>query len=87
MFVFGKSRISCVTTCSSVKTISLGAGLALVGLSMSILVLGVEPPTLVVKGTIDEVIRLVTDERLKKPDQVAHRRKLLEETIGQHFDF
>jgi hypothetical protein len=44
--------------------------------------LGVEAPTAVVKHTIDEVIRLVTDETLKVPDQASHRRQLLEETIG-----
>ena len=44
-------------------------------------------PTVVVKETIDEVMRLVTDEELKKPDQVSHRRILLEEAIGQHFSF
>ena len=48
---------------------------------------GVETPSVIVKSTIDEVIRLVTDEKLKAPDQVSSRRKLLEETIGQHFDF
>ena len=48
---------------------------------------GVDSPTHVVKNTIDKVIQLVTDEELKKPDQVSHRRTLLEETIGQHFDF
>ena len=46
-----------------------------------------DSPTHVVRDTIDKVIQLVTDEELKKPDQVPHRRKLLEETIGQHFDF
>jgi phospholipid transport system substrate-binding protein len=70
-----------------VKAISLGAGLALVGLSMSILVLGVEPPTSEVRDTIDEVIRLVTDVGLKSPDQEVHRRELLEKTIGQLFHF
>ena len=69
------------------KTISLGVVLALAGLSCLGVGLAVEPPTSVVRGTIDEVIRLVTDEGLKTPDQVAHRRELLEETIGQHFDF
>ncbi|MDH4193270.1 MAG: ABC transporter substrate-binding protein [Nitrospirota bacterium] len=69
------------------KAISLLAVLALGGLSLASLVIGLEAPTVVVRGTIDEVLRLVTDEGLKKPDQEAHRRKLLEETIGQHFDF
>lgn len=49
--------------------------------------LGMEAPTVIVKNTIDEVIRLVTDETLKVPDQASHRRQLLEETIGTHFDF
>ena len=51
------------------------------------LALGVDTPTVVVKNTIDEVIRLVTDETLKVPDQASHRRDLLEETIGNNFDF
>lgn len=67
--------------------ITLGAVLALLGLSVGSVVIGVEPPTVVVRGTIDEVIGLVTDEGLKKPDQATQRRKLLEEVIGQHFDF
>lgn len=48
---------------------------------------GGEAPTVAVKSTIDEVIRLVTDERLKGPAQAVHRRELLEETIGKNFDF
>jgi len=44
-------------------------------------------PTVVVKETIDEVIRLVTDEELKKPEQISRRRVLLEEAIGTHFSF
>jgi phospholipid transport system substrate-binding protein len=56
-------------------------------LSESSLVPGVEPPTTVVRGTIEEVIRLVTDEKLKNPDQEVHRRQLLEEAIGQLFHF
>ena len=47
----------------------------------------VADPTVVVKETIDEVLRLVTDEELKNPEQLPHRRILLEEAIGQHFSF
>ena len=86
--MFGHLQASLVSTrCFLVKTISLLAVLALGGFSLASLVIGLEAPTVVVRGTIDEVLRLVTDEGLKKPDQEAHRRKLLEETIGQHFDF
>lgn len=51
------------------------------------MVVGVDSPTMVVKSTIDEVIRLVTDEQFKASDQESHRRELLQEAIGQHFDF
>jgi len=64
-----------------------GVTLSLAFLMWVYLALGVEAPTVVVKNTIDEVIRLVTDEKLKVPDQASHRRQLLEETIGKQFDF
>lgn len=70
-----------------VKWISLGVLGVLMALTVASVALGVEAPTVVVRGTIDEVIRLVSDEGLKTPDQATHRRQLLEETIGQHFDF
>ena len=86
--VFRKLKISgVISICSMLKIISLGAVTVLFWLSLSSAVIGVELPTVVVRHTIDEVIRLVTDEGLKKLDQTDNRRKLLEETIGQHFDF
>ena len=72
---------------SSINAITAGAILVLGVLCWPGGVLGVEAPTVVVRGTIDEVIRLVSDEGLKTPDQATHRRQLLEEIIGQHFDF
>ncbi len=48
---------------------------------------GFADPTVVVKKTINDVIRLVTDEELKKPEQLSRRRILLEEAIGHHFSF
>ncbi len=47
----------------------------------------VADPTVVVKETIDEVMRLVTDEELNKPEKLSCRRMLLEEAIGRHFSF
>lgn len=72
---------------SSINAITAGAILALGVLCWPGGVLGVDSPTVVVRGTIDEVIRLVSNEGLKTPDQATHRRQLLEEIIGQHFDF
>jgi len=51
------------------------------------LALGVQAPSGVVKNSIDEVIRGVTDENVKVPEQASHRRQLLEDTIGKQFDF
>ena len=84
----GKGRRFCVSgPFSMVLRISLRALCVLMALSLAHVALGAEAPTVVVRGTIDEVIRLVTDEGLKTPDQATHRRQLLEEIIGQHFDF
>ena len=44
-------------------------------------------PTVAVKETINEVVRLVTDEELKKTENLPRRRILLQEAIGQHFSF
>ena len=71
-----------------IKTVVGGGGtLSLIFFIGVCLALGVEAPTVVVKNTIDEVIQLVTDEKLKVPEQASHRRELLEETIGKKFDF
>ena len=44
-------------------------------------------PTEVIKRTIDEVLRILSDENMKQPDYRAHRRQLLEEIIGDRFDY
>ncbi len=46
-----------------------------------------ESPTDVVRGTINEVIRILEDPRLKAPSQLIPRRRLLEEVIGSRFDY
>jgi len=44
-------------------------------------------PTDVVKGTINEVLRLLSDSALKAPAQRKHRRELVKKTIDRHFDY
>jgi phospholipid transport system substrate-binding protein len=39
------------------------------------------------KGTINEVIRLLEDKDLKKPERREERRKLLEKVIGDRFSY
>lgn len=45
------------------------------------------PPTEAVKGTINEVIRILRDESLKKPERAQERRLLLEKVIGERFTY
>jgi phospholipid transport system substrate-binding protein len=45
------------------------------------------PPTEAVRGTITEVLRILADETLKRPEQLPQRRRLLEETVGARFNY
>src|SRR2546426_10067881 len=45
------------------------------------------PPTDAVRKSIDEVVRILEDPAWKKPEKKEERRKLLEETIAQRFNF
>lgn len=40
-----------------------------------------------IRGTVNEVIRLLEDKDLKKPDRREERRKLLEKAIGERFSY
>ncbi|WP_298433159.1 phospholipid-binding protein MlaC [Geobacter sp.] len=44
-------------------------------------------PTEVVKKTVDEVIRIVSDKELKKPQNEQKRRRELKKAIGAIFDY
>ena len=39
------------------------------------------------KGSIDELLRVVQDKDLKQPGKTPERRKLLEQTVSERFDF
>ncbi|TLY20537.1 MAG: ABC transporter substrate-binding protein [Nitrospirae bacterium] len=45
------------------------------------------PPTDAVKKSIDEVVGILEDPAWKKPEKKEERRKLLEQTIAQRFNF
>jgi phospholipid transport system substrate-binding protein len=45
------------------------------------------PPTDAVKKSVDEVIRILENPAWKKPEKKEDRRKLLEQTIAQRFNF
>ena len=44
-------------------------------------------PTSAVKGTIDEVLSVLSDQELKVPEKQTERRAKLEEIIGARFDY
>lgn len=39
------------------------------------------------KGTIDEVLRILNDKELKQPAKATERRELLEKVVGNRFDY
>jgi phospholipid transport system substrate-binding protein len=45
------------------------------------------PPTEAVRKSVDDVIRILEDPAWKKPEKKEERRKLLEQTIAQRFNF
>ncbi len=61
-------------------------------LTMSLVALSVVPgyagpPTEAMKTTIDEVLRIVRDQDLKRKDKVDERRHLLEKVVEARFDY
>jgi phospholipid transport system substrate-binding protein len=46
-----------------------------------------EPPTEVVRSTLNKVFRILEDETLKDPAKLIPRRHMLEEVIASHFDY
>jgi len=45
------------------------------------------PATDAVKGTIDQVLHVLQDKEMKKPDRVDERRQIIEKTIGDRFSW
>lgn len=48
---------------------------------------GSESPTDAVRGTVDQVLRILDDPALKAPAKLLPRRRMLEEVIGTRFDY
>lgn len=46
-----------------------------------------ESPTDVVRATLTEVFRILDDPKMKAPDKLLPRRHLLEQIIGERFDY
>jgi len=65
-----------VVLCAVLLSVVVGAGAAVAG-----------PPTDSMKGTIDEVLRIVRDKELKQPAKTDERRALLEKVVADRFDY
>ena len=46
-----------------------------------------ESPTEVVRATLTEVFRILEDPKLKDPAKLMPRRRMLEQVIGERFDY
>lgn len=64
------------------------------GLAIGLLFAGIvtastnqEAPTTVVRATLDTVFHILDDQQLKAPGQLTHRRQLIEQVIGERFDY
>ncbi|MEW6544720.1 MAG: ABC transporter substrate-binding protein [Nitrospirota bacterium] len=67
-----------------------GRGLVLVACATVLLTapaIAAVSPTETVRTTINEVIRILSDEDMKKPERLKERRKRLETVIGNRFDY
>lgn len=76
---------------SVVRQVGRLAAVGLVGICLS---LGGElsqalagPPTDSMKGTIDEVLRIIRDKELKQTAKAEERRSLLEKVVAERFDY
>ncbi|TAJ23536.1 MAG: ABC transporter substrate-binding protein [Nitrospirae bacterium] len=72
---------------------TLGAAVRGLAVGLALLVGGALPAqaagtaTDSVKHTVDEVVRILQDKEMKKPDRTDERRRLLEKVIGDRFDY
>ncbi|WP_455389751.1 MlaC/ttg2D family ABC transporter substrate-binding protein [Petrachloros mirabilis] len=70
------------------RTMFLGISLALFfGVGLAAQTTWAGGATEAMKGTIDEVLRILQDKNLKQPEKSEERRKLLEQVVGERFDY
>jgi phospholipid transport system substrate-binding protein len=69
-------------------TIRVGIGIIVVMLSyVGVQAAAAGQATDQLKGTIDEVVRILTDKEMKKPERTDERRRILEKVIGDRFSY
>ncbi len=80
-------RRSCTLRTALGNTLWLSAGLWVVLGLGSAIGARTESPTEAMKGTIADVITILDDEALSKPEQAQERRRRLEHVVGARFDY
>ena len=60
------------------------AAIVMIGLAADLTYAG--EPTEAIRGTIDEVLRILGDKQLKEPSKANERRQILETVVGEWFD-
>lgn len=70
--------------CRVVLLCMMGLGLAF---SLELSQAQAGPPTDSMKGTIDEVLRIIRDKELKQAAKAEERRSLLEKVVAERFDY
>jgi phospholipid transport system substrate-binding protein len=68
-----------------VRGLAVLAGVLLTGVVTSPAQAG--EPTDAMRGTINEVLKIVADKELKQPSKANERRQLLEKVVGERFDY
>ncbi|TAL11080.1 MAG: hypothetical protein EPO02_05560, partial [Nitrospirae bacterium] len=72
---------------ATMLAVALAGGLAGGGISGLTATAWAGPSTDAVRKSVDEIIHILEDPAWKKPEKKEERRKLLEQTIAQRFDF
>lgn len=74
-------RISGRTFCAGLMLAALGLASVIPGTARA------GAATEAMKGTIEEVLRILADKDLKQPAKANERRQLLEKVVGERFDY
>jgi len=80
-------RISVRSCCSWIAGSSVYVLFLIGSTSYASSSLPTETPTEVVRATINEVVRILDDPKLKDPAKLMPRRRMLEEVIAERFDY
>lgn len=68
-----------------VRSLGVAAVVLSAGFPVGLAIAG--PPTDALKGTIDEVLKILHDKDMKLPAKADERRQLLEKVVGERFDY